>query len=107
MGSNNHNGAVETQRNMAKRAMEWHKSWQRQGGHAAGWTFQGDAFKSLDLPSFADEHVWAAQRRLRILNGAYGLLRPLDRYRPVRLEMGLNWCRFEGVKNMTHYWVPN
>ena len=72
--------------NMAKRAMEWHKSWQRQGGHAAGWTFQGDAFKSLDLPSFADEHVWAAQRRLRILNGAYGLLRPLDRYRPVRLN---------------------
>ena len=92
--------------NMAKRAMEWHKSWQRQGGHAAGWTFQGDAFKSLDLPSFADEHVWAAQRRLRILNGAYGLLRPLDRYRPVRLEMGLNWCPFEGVKNMTHYWRP-
>ena len=91
---------------MALRAMAWHQTWQASGGHAAGWTFQGDAFKSLDLASFEEDQIDAAQRRLRILNGAYGILKPLDRYRPVRLEMGHNWCPIEGWNTMTQFWRP-
>ena len=91
---------------MAVRVMEWHKTWCPSGGHAAGWTFQGDAFKSLDLASFEENQIHAAQRRLRILNGAYGMLRPLDKYRPVRLEMGHNWCPLEGCNTMSQFWRP-
>jgi cytoplasmic iron level regulating protein YaaA (DUF328/UPF0246 family) len=35
----------------------------------------------------AGDHAFA-QRHLRILSGLYGLLRPLDRLQPYRLEMG-------------------
>ena len=91
---------------MALRAMKWHEDWQEKGGHAAGWTFQGDAFKSLDLASFREDQIDGAQRRLRILNGAYGMLRPLDRYRPVRLEMGHKGCPRKGFNSMTQFWRP-
>ena len=91
---------------MALRAMKWHEDWQEKGGHAAGWTFQGDAFKSLDLASFREDQIDGAQRRLGILNGAYGMLRPLDRYRPVRLEMGHKGCPRKGFNSMTQFWRP-
>jgi len=91
---------------MGLRAMKWHEDWQEHGGHAAAWTFQGDAFKSLDLASFQEGQIDGAQRRLRILNGAYGMLRPLDRYRPVRLEMGHKGCPLDGFNSMTQFWRP-
>ena len=91
---------------MGLRAMKWHEDWQEKGGHAAGWTFQGDAFKSLDLASFCEDQIGGAQRRLRILNGAYGMLRPLDRYRPVRLEMGHKGCPLKGFNSMSQFWRP-
>lgn len=91
---------------MGLRAMRWHEDWQEHGGHAAGWTFQGDAFKSLDLASFREDQIDCAQRRLRILNAAYGMLRPLDRYRPVRLEMGHKGCPIQGFKSMSEFWRP-
>ena len=91
---------------MGLRAMKWHEDWQDKGGHAAGWTFQGGAFKSLDLASFCEDQIVGAQRRLRFLNGAYGMLRPLDRYRPVRLEMGQKGCPLGGFNSMSQFWKP-
>ena len=91
---------------MGLRVMKWHEDWQDEGGHAAGWTFQGDAFKSLDLASLSPDQIIEAQRRLRILNGAYGMLRPLDRYRPVRLEMGHKGCPLHGFNSMSQFWRP-
>jgi len=48
-----------------------------------GDTYQGFEAKSLTL----DELLWA-QERVRILSGLYGLLRPLDKIEPYRMEMG-------------------
>jgi cytoplasmic iron level regulating protein YaaA (DUF328/UPF0246 family) len=70
----------------------------------AGWTFRGDAFKSLDLPTLPQEALIAAQPRLRILHGVYGLLRPFDRFMPVRLEMGERWCHDADCNNMASFW---
>lgn len=97
---------LKLSKSMALRTKEWHEEWQVAGGHAAGWTFQGDAFKSLNLASFREDQIEVAQHRLRILNGAYGILRPLDRYRPVRLEMGHKGCPLEGFNSMAQYWRP-
>lgn len=82
----------------------WHQTWTPQSLWAAGWTFRGDAFKSLDLHSFNLDDVRAAQNRLRILHGVYGALRPLDQYCPVRLEMGHRWCHHAGHPSMASFW---
>lgn len=50
--------------------------------------FNGDVYEGLDARSLDAETLRSAQQRLRILSGLYGLLRPLDRLQPYRLEMG-------------------
>ena len=54
----------------------------------AVWAFDGDVYGGLDARSLsADDLAWA-QDHLAILSGLYGVLRPLDRLQPYRLEMG-------------------
>lgn len=50
--------------------------------------FAGDVYQGLDARSLSTVDLGWAQDRLRILSGLYGLLRPLDRIQPYRLEMG-------------------
>lgn len=51
-------------------------------------SFNGDVYAGLDARSLGPEEIAYAQRHVRILSGLYGLLRPLDRMHPYRLEMG-------------------
>ena len=65
-------------------------SWSRQSGaaQAAAYMFDGDVYKHLEVVTMCEE-TWAdAARRLRILSGLYGLLRPADDVCAYRLEMG-------------------
>jgi cytoplasmic iron level regulating protein YaaA (DUF328/UPF0246 family) len=100
----------ETQKNLnlsdalAQRVFAWHQEWTAEGPYAAGWTFQGDAFKSLDLSSWSLDDAREASARLRILHGAYGILRPLDRYCPVRLEMGQPWHHKSSHRSVAGFW---
>jgi len=57
-------------------------------GLQAALAFAGDVYQGLDARSLAAEDLGWAQDHLRILSGLYGLLRPLDRIQPYRLEMG-------------------
>ena len=57
----------------------------------------------MDLPSLPHEPLLASQRRLRILHGVYGLLRPMDCFMPVRLEMGERWSR-HGLQQHGFFW---
>jgi Uncharacterized protein conserved in bacteria len=50
--------------------------------------FNGDVYQGLKAETFSDAEFAVAQEKLRILSGLYGLLRPLDRIQPYRLEMG-------------------
>lgn len=50
--------------------------------------FAGDTYLGLEAGSLDAETMERAQRRLRILSGLYGVLRPLDAIQPYRLEMG-------------------
>lgn len=55
----------------------------------AALAFAGDVYVGLKARELsADDLAWA-QARLRILSGLYGVLRPLDRIQPYRLEMGV------------------
>ena len=67
--------------------------------------FTGLVFKNLD-PWSLPAAVWAAaQDRLRILSGLYGLLRPRDLVEAYRLEMG---CKFKPAPrtSLAAFWRP-
>ena len=96
--------AMKVSPTLAAKVALWHEQWTPASNHAAGWTFQGDAFKSLDMGSFDGSGVNAAQKRLRILHGLYGMLKPLDAFAPVRLEMGQNWSPDTAHRTMASFW---
>ena len=58
-------------------------------GIQAVMAFAGDVYQGLDARSLDAKSLDWAQSHLRILSGLYGLLRPLDRIQPYRLEMGV------------------
>lgn len=59
-------------------------------GVQAALAFNGDVYEGLDARTLDEDALVWAQDRLRILSGLYGLLRPLDRIQPYRLEMGVS-----------------
>lgn len=65
--------------------------------------FNGDVYDGLDARSLsADDLAWA-QAHVRMLSGLYGILRPLDRMQPYRLEMGTRLTTEAGA-NLYDYW---
>lgn len=66
----------------------------------AALAFTGDTYQGLQAWGFDAEQLSYAQNHLRILSGLYGLLRPLDRIQPYRLEMG---SRLENKQGRTLY----
>ncbi len=65
--------------------------------------FSGDTFNGLSVRSFTKTTLNSAQKRLRILSGLYGLLKPMDHINPYRLEMGTNIKELLG-KSLHDFW---
>lgn len=65
--------------------------------------FRGDVYLGLDALTLTEGDLTSAQRRVRILSGLYGLLRPMDRIHPYRLEMGLP-VKSNGFENLYQFW---
>lgn len=57
-------------------------------GVQAAFAFAGDVYEGLQARTLDAAGLDYAQDHVRILSGLYGLLRPLDRIQPYRLEMG-------------------
>ncbi len=57
-------------------------------GVQAAFAFAGDVYEGLKARDLKPDALAFAQDHVRILSGFYGLLRPLDRIQPYRLEMG-------------------
>lgn len=57
-------------------------------GVQAAFAFAGDVYEGLQARTLDTAGLDYAQGHVRILSGLYGLLRPLDRIQPYRLEMG-------------------
>jgi cytoplasmic iron level regulating protein YaaA (DUF328/UPF0246 family) len=71
----------------------------------AALAFNGDVYDGLDAKTLtADDLDWA-QNHLNILSGLYGVLRPLDRLQPYRLEMGTRLPNEAGA-DLYHFWRP-
>jgi cytoplasmic iron level regulating protein YaaA (DUF328/UPF0246 family) len=65
--------------------------------------FGGDTYQGLQAKTLNESEMAFAQRRLRILSGLYGLLRPMDRIQPYRLEMGSRLQTSRG-SNLYEFW---
>jgi len=65
--------------------------------------FDGDVYAGLDARTLDAGALGYLQRRVRILSGLYGLLRPLDRMHPYRLEMGTRLANPRG-KDLYAFW---
>lgn len=69
----------------------------------AWYSFVGDVYKGLAIEQFSTDDLEFAQTHMATLSGLYGLLRPLDRIAPYRLELG---CKLsgKGFKNLYDFW---
>ena len=65
--------------------------------------FNGDVYQGLKAETFNKEQMRFADKNLRILSGLYGLLKPLDRILPYRLEMGTKLNNSIG-DNLYKFW---
>lgn len=65
--------------------------------------FAGDTYIGLEAGSLDRDEMAYAQDHLRILSGLYGVLRPLDRIQPYRLEMGSRLANGNG-RNLYAFW---
>ncbi|MEM8579289.1 MAG: peroxide stress protein YaaA [Pseudomonadota bacterium] len=65
--------------------------------------FAGDTYQGLDAGSLSAADIAEADKRLRILSGLYGLLRPRDAIQPYRLEMGSRLKTRRGT-SLYDYW---
>lgn len=71
-----------------------------ESGVQAALAFAGDVYTGLDARNLDPDALGWAQDRVRILSGLYGVLRPLDRIQPYRLEMGV---RMDSDRGRTLY----
>lgn len=66
-------------------------------------SFLGDIYSGLQVQSWSKADRADANKRLRILSGLYGIIRPLDGIYPYRLEMGYK-LQIDSFNNLYQYW---
>jgi cytoplasmic iron level regulating protein YaaA (DUF328/UPF0246 family) len=84
-----------------------YRAWSRRAtarnSRPAMWAFDGDVYDGLQARSLQAEDIAWAQRHVLMLSGLYGVLRPLDRLQPYRLEMGTALATERGG-NLYGFW---
>ncbi len=83
------------------RYAEWRR--ETKGGKQAALAFTGDVYMGLSAWDFDARQLTSLQRRVRILSGLYGVLKPLDRIHPYRLEMGTAFANERG-RDLYAFW---
>lgn len=65
--------------------------------------YDGIQYKYMEPRKFSEKERSFAQKHIRILSGAYGVLRPYDSIYEYRLEMSTR-LKVQGSKNLYEYW---
>lgn len=86
-----------------ERYHEWSPDHAPEAAQPALMVFRGNVYQGLNAESWEPATVKRAQEQLRILSGLYGVLRPLDRIRPYRLEMG-RALKIGRANSIYEYW---
>jgi cytoplasmic iron level regulating protein YaaA (DUF328/UPF0246 family) len=85
----------------ATRYASWHPD--HAEARQAVMSFDGDVYTGLAARALPPKALDYVQDHVRILSGLYGLLRPLDRMHPYRLEMGTKLANPRG-KDLYVFW---
>jgi cytoplasmic iron level regulating protein YaaA (DUF328/UPF0246 family) len=86
-----------------ERYAAWSPRFTDANSRPAALAFDGDVYDGLKAPTLNDADLAWAQDHLCILSGLYGVLRPLDRMQPYRLEMGTALPTARGA-TLYDYW---
>jgi cytoplasmic iron level regulating protein YaaA (DUF328/UPF0246 family) len=81
----------------------WHPEATDANSRPAAWAFDGDVYDGLQAKTLTPAQLAWAQQHLVILSGLYGVLRPLDRLQPYRLEMGTA-LKVRRANDLYQYW---
>ena len=65
--------------------------------------FNGDVYEGIDANNISNSNHEKLQKTLRILSGLYGILKPFDKIKPYRLEMGTK-IAINKSKNLYEFW---
>lgn len=87
----------------AGRYAAWSPKFTAKNSKQAILAFNGDVYEGLDASSLNAGQLAYVQSHVRILSGLYGVLRPLDRMQPYRLEMGTRLATPHG-KDLYAFW---
>ncbi len=87
----------------AARYEAWSPKFTAKNSRQAALAFDGDVYGGLDAKSLSPDELDWLQQHLCILSGLYGVLRPLDRMQPYRLEMGTRLKTARG-NSLYAYW---
>ena len=85
------------------RYQDWAQTYTAENAWQAILMFNGTVYQGMKAETFSAAEFEIAQQTLRILSGVYGLLKPLDRIQPYRLEMGTN-LSVSRKKNLYEFW---
>ncbi|MCJ0764398.1 peroxide stress protein YaaA [Variovorax terrae] len=85
------------------RYQAWTPKFTAKNSKQAVLAFNGDVYEGLDAKTLKPNDLAWAQDHVCILSGLYGVLRPLDRLQPYRLEMGTRLA-VGGAKNLYQFW---
>ena len=86
-----------------RRYAAWQRRASAQPSKPAVLAFNGDVYTGLDARTLKTADLRWAQEHVMILSGLYGVLRPLDRLQPYRLEMGTALATPRG-KDLYAWW---
>lgn len=86
-----------------QRFQDWDGTHSKPDSKAALFAFQGDVYRGLKADELTTKQIQYAQSHLRVLSGLYGVLKPLDRMQPYRLEMGTRLQNERG-KDLYDFW---
>ncbi len=92
--------------NLANLNWERYQAWQKQTddmGRPSIFMFNGNVYDGLDVQNLPVEKLADLNKKVRILSGLYGILRPFDLIYPYRMEMGTKLA-FDNYKNLYEFW---
>jgi cytoplasmic iron level regulating protein YaaA (DUF328/UPF0246 family) len=92
---------------LARLNVDRYKAWSTRAtahnSRPAMWAFNGDVYDGLQARTLDADGIAWAQKHVLMLSGLYGVLRPLDRLQPYRLEMGTGLATERGA-SLYAYW---
>ncbi|AUC15534.1 hypothetical protein BTO06_10445 [Tenacibaculum sp. SZ-18] len=86
-----------------ERNQQWSLPFDTANAKQAIYSFTGEVFRGIDVTTLDESKVPVLQKKLRILSGLYGLLKPLDLIQPYRLEMGTR-LKVGRKDNLYQFW---